>query len=152
MPVGTPRFLSPEQVLCREVSMRTDVYGTGTVLYELLTGRDPFFLVDDYLELLEAHLSATPPTPSSVAQQAIDPTLDAIVLRALAKSPELRFESARAFSDALGAAVALRRARAKEAVTLSASRRRRSLAVGLLVVLGSAALSAIIALLIGRAL
>ncbi len=152
MPLGTPRFLSPEQVLCREVSVQTDIYGTGTVLYELLTGRDPFFNVEGYLELLDAHVSAVPPTPSTVAQQSIDPALDAIVLRALAKAPELRFESAQAFSDALAAALTLRRVPSRPPRLEAAMPSRRTLAVGLFVVLGSALLSALIALLIGRAL
>jgi serine/threonine-protein kinase len=134
------------------VSVQTDIYGTGTVLYELLTGRDPFFNVEGYFELLEAHVSAAPPTPSSVAQQAIDPILDAIVLRALAKEPELRFESARTFSDALAAAVELRRASTYAPHVAVTPHARGSLAVGVFVVLGSAILSALIALLIGRAL
>jgi serine/threonine-protein kinase len=152
MPLGTPRFLSPEQVLCGEVSVQTDVYGTGTVLYELLTGRDPFFDVEGYFELLEAHVSAAPPTPSSVAQQAIEPTLDAIVLRALAKAPELRFESARAFSEALATALERRRAPSGLPRLGPARPSRRPLAVSVFVVLGSALLTALIALLIGRAL
>ena len=152
MPLGTPRFLAPEQVLCREVSVQTDIYGTGTVLYELLTGRDPFFNVEGYLELLDAHVSTAPTPPSAVAQQPLDPTLDAIVLRALAKAPALRFESAQAFSDALAAALELRRVPACPPHLGVASHARGSLAMGVFVVLGSAALSALIALLIGRAL
>jgi eukaryotic-like serine/threonine-protein kinase len=152
MPIGTPRFLSPEQVLCLEVSARTDIYGAGTVLYELLTGRDPFFHVDDYLELLEAHVSEAPPTPSAVARQPIDPTLDAIVLRALAKAPELRFQSARAFAEALDAAVAIPQAPVRSGRTRAAPRPRPSLVVSVLVVVGTALLAALIALLIGRAL
>lgn len=152
LPIGTPRFLSPEQVLCREVSTRTDIYGTGTVLFELLTGRDPFSHVDDYLELLEAHLSEAPPAPSTVAEQPIEPALDAIVLRALAKAPEQRFESARAFSDALASVAALRRAPVLAAPIPATRHSRRQLATGLLVFVGTATLTVLIALLLGRAL
>jgi serine/threonine-protein kinase len=152
MPLGTPRFLSPEQVLCREVTVQTDIYGTGTVLYELLTGRDPFFNVEGYLELLDAHVSTAPTPPSAVAQQPIDPGLDAIVLRALAKTPELRFESAQVFSDALAAALERCRVSTHPPHLAVAPHARGSLAVGVFVVLGSAILSALIALLIGRAL
>ncbi|MEP7127004.1 MAG: serine/threonine-protein kinase [Byssovorax sp.] len=150
MPLGTPRFLSPEQVLCQEASVRTDIYGTGIVLYELLTGRDPFFDVEGYLELLDAHVSLAPPTPSAVAPQPIDATLDAIILRALAKEPELRFQSARAFSEALAAAMP--RPLGGSRSPRAAPRPRLSLLVSVVVVLGSALLSALIALLVGRAL
>jgi serine/threonine-protein kinase len=148
VPIGTPRFLSPEQVQCGEVDARTDVYGAGVVLYELLTGRDPFFHIHGYAELLEAHVTEMPRPPSLVATQPIAPELDAIVMRALAKRPEDRHASAEAFSAALAHARPSRPARVPPLP--SGPRARFGLGGWLaLVVVG---FSALIALLIQRIL
>jgi eukaryotic-like serine/threonine-protein kinase len=106
-PVGTPRFLSPEQVLCKEISPRTDIYGAGLVLYELVTGCDPFaHRSDDYLALLEAHVSEPPRPPSEAAPQFIEPAISDVVLRSLEKRPTDRYATAAEFSDALSRALA----------------------------------------------
>lgn len=99
--VGTPRCLSPEQAYGGAVDARTDIYAVGILLYTLLAGRGPFDHVRSTLELLDAHATLAPPPPSSLAPQHIPATLDAIILRALAKRPEDRFMSAAAFSAAL---------------------------------------------------
>jgi serine/threonine-protein kinase len=165
IPLGTPRFLSPEQALCLAVDERTDVYGAGMVLYELLVGRDPFFHVDGYIELLQAHVSEEPFPPSCVASQPIEIALDDVVLRALAKRPEDRYATAADFSAALAHAVAVA-SRAAPPVLLPARETVRprpgapplapllvpTLRLGILVVLCSVVVSAVMALLISRAL
>ncbi len=103
--VGTPRFLSPEQVRCLDVDPRTDVYGAGMVLFELLAGRNPFYDVEDFVGLLQAHVSRVPAPPSALAGQPIPPAIDAAVLRALAKRPEDRYPTAADFAAALSRAL-----------------------------------------------
>lgn len=108
VPLGTLQFLSPEQVLCRPVDTRTDVYGAATVLYELLVGGSPFAHRTDILSLLEAHVSEPPRPPSEVAAQPIEPALDDVIVRALSKRPEDRYASAAAFSAALEHALTMK--------------------------------------------
>ena len=145
VPLGTPRFLSPEQVQCHDVDARTDVYGAGMVVYELLTGRDPFFHIRGYAELLEAHVSEVPRPPSLVGTQLIAPVMDAIVMTALAKRPEDRHASAEAFSTALAHAL-----RAQVAPAVAPPRFHVRLTGWL--ALAGAALGVIIVLLIQRIL
>jgi serine/threonine-protein kinase len=114
IPLGTPRFLSPEQALCLPVDERTDVYGAGMVLYELLVGRDPFFHVDGYIELLQAHVSQDPFPPSCLSPQALEGAVDDVVLGALAKRPDDRYATAAEFSAALGMLGCFRRNRAAD--------------------------------------
>jgi serine/threonine-protein kinase len=145
VPLGTPRFLSPEQVQCGDVDARTDVYGAGMVLYELLTGRDPFFHIRGYAELLEAHVTEMPRRPSLVATQPIAPVPDPIVMIALAKRPEDRHASAEAFAAAL--------AHALPALLASAAPSRFGADLtGWAALAGGAALAVIIGLLIQRIL
>jgi serine/threonine-protein kinase len=106
--VGTPQFLSPEQVLCHAVDVRTDVYGAAMVLYELIVGRSPFAHRTELLSLLEAHVSEPPRPPSEVAPQPVEPAIDDVVLRALSKRPEDRYASAAEFAAALDHALALK--------------------------------------------
>ncbi|WP_437571449.1 serine/threonine-protein kinase [Sorangium sp. So ce542] len=100
--VGTPRTASPEQARCRPVDARADVYAVGLLMYTLLVGHGPFAHLDDALEVLRAHVLEAPCPPSLRAAQAIPPALDRAVLRALAKRPEERFQSAEAFAAELG--------------------------------------------------
>lgn len=93
---GTPEYIAPEQAMGQKVDARADLYGVGVVLFEMLTGRLPFDAKDD-LGFLRAHIKEAPPKPSAVAADAgIAKAVDALVLRALAKEPEQRFEDARA--------------------------------------------------------
>jgi hypothetical protein len=97
--VGTLRNMAPEQTTGTEpATVRTDVYGLGTVLYELLTGRPCF--PDDTPDLLAA-VRTTAPDPPAVVNPRVDRTLSEICLRCLEKRPEHRFESAAALADAL---------------------------------------------------
>jgi eukaryotic-like serine/threonine-protein kinase len=90
--VGTAQYLSPEQARGAAVDQRSDIYSVGIVLYELLTGRLPF-TGDTPLEIAMKHLSEIPKPPSELRPE-IPADLDMVVLRALAKDPEDRYESA----------------------------------------------------------
>jgi serine/threonine-protein kinase len=105
MAIGTPRFLAPEQAMGRPVDARADLYAAGIVLYLLIAGRDPFFELHTFIDLLRAHVTAVPRPPSQVAPQPVSAALDAVVLKALAKSPDQRFSSAAAFAEALSSAL-----------------------------------------------
>ena len=97
--MGTARYLSPEQAQGQPVSPRSDLYSIGVMLYELLTGTVPFE-GDSVVAIALRHLSEPPRPPSSLVPS-ISPALDAIVLRALAKSPDERFADADEFLAAL---------------------------------------------------
>jgi serine/threonine-protein kinase len=90
--VGTAQYLSPEQAQGTEVDQRSDLYSLGIVLYELLTGKTPFE-GDTPVEIAMKHLSNAPRPPSKLRPD-IPPELDMVVLRALAKSPDDRYQSA----------------------------------------------------------
>ncbi len=90
--VGTAQYLSPEQARGTQVDQRSDVYSLGVVLYELLTGRVPF-TGDTPVEIAMKHLSSTPPLPSTLRPD-IPRDLDLIVMRALAKDPDERYQTA----------------------------------------------------------
>jgi eukaryotic-like serine/threonine-protein kinase len=90
--VGTAQYLSPEQARGGEVDPRSDLYSLGIVLYELLTGKTPFD-GDTPVEIAMKHLSNAPKPPSKLRPD-IPPELDMVVLRALAKNPDDRYQSA----------------------------------------------------------
>ncbi len=97
MVVGTPQYLSPEQALGRGVDARSDLYSVGIMLFQLVTGRLPFY-ADSALAIAYAHVQEEPVAPSSV-NRALPPALDALVARALKKNPNERFPSAVAMRD-----------------------------------------------------
>ena len=100
--LGTAAYFSPEQAKGEPVDARADVYSTGVVLYELLTGRPPF-RGDSPVAVAYQHVSETPVTPSQVNETA-PKAFDPVVLRALAKDPYQRFPDAASFRRALDAA------------------------------------------------
>jgi eukaryotic-like serine/threonine-protein kinase len=99
--VGTPGYLSPEQASGRPADARSDLYAVAVVLYKLITGRGPF---DEYGRgdrLIEAHVKALPRPPSWYANQRISAALDGVVLKALHKDPDRRFQTAAELAEAL---------------------------------------------------
>jgi eukaryotic-like serine/threonine-protein kinase len=90
--VGTAQYLSPEQARGAPVDPRSDLYSLGIVLYELLTGEVPF-TGDTPVEIAMKHLSAVPEPPSALRPE-VPHELDAVVMRALAKDPDQRYNSA----------------------------------------------------------
>jgi eukaryotic-like serine/threonine-protein kinase len=99
--VGTPSYMSPEQTMGHKVDERADVYATGVILFELLTGEKPF-KADSVFEVLRMHREVTPPTLSAVApNRTFSPELEDVVRRALAKDRAQRFTNAAAFLSAL---------------------------------------------------
>ncbi len=106
--VGTPRYVSPEQVRGKDVDQRADIYGAGLMLYMLIAGRGPFDDVNGRKDLFLAHLTDDPEPPSKFSEQPVPHEVDAAILRALQKSPDDRFQTAQAFEVAL-ASIASRR-------------------------------------------
>ncbi|MGW9157703.1 Stk1 family PASTA domain-containing Ser/Thr kinase [Microbacterium sp. NPDC055665] len=101
--IGTAAYFSPEQAKGEPVDARADLYSTGVVLYELLTGRQPF-RGESPVAVAYQHVSETPIPPTEVNEDAPG-ALDPIVLRALAKDPYQRYPDAAHFRAALDAAV-----------------------------------------------
>jgi serine/threonine protein kinase len=101
---GTPGYMSPEQAsgVNELVDARTDVYALGAILYHLLTGDHPHELTNDF-GAFARKLTIEEPRPPSSLRPGIDAELEAIVLHCVAREPENRYESARAFDDDLSA-------------------------------------------------
>ena len=97
--LGTASYLSPEQAQGQPVDARTDIYSLGTVLYEMLTGRPPF-TGDSPVAIAYKHVNE-PPVPPSQRNPDVPPSLDAVVMRALAKNPANRYQSAGEFAEDL---------------------------------------------------
>ncbi|MEU9973853.1 Stk1 family PASTA domain-containing Ser/Thr kinase [Streptomyces sp. NPDC051014] len=90
--IGTAQYLSPEQAKGEQVDARSDLYSTGCLLYELLTVRPPF-VGDSPVAVAYQHVREEPQSPS-VFDPEITPEMDAIVLKALVKDPNYRYQSA----------------------------------------------------------
>ncbi len=104
---GTPKYMAPEQYLGKPVDARTDVYSLGITIYEILTGGKPPFTTQDegssaarQRELKHLHINVRPPLPSSWRPE-IRSEIDAVLLRALEKDPNNRYDTVKAFYNAL---------------------------------------------------
>jgi hypothetical protein len=100
-PILTPGYASPEQVRGEQVTIATDIYSLGTVLYELLTGRAAHVLQNYSLAEIQREVCTRQPEKPSALADNLDPDLDNIVLMALRKEPERRYPSAAQFCDDL---------------------------------------------------
>jgi eukaryotic-like serine/threonine-protein kinase len=101
--MGTARYLAPEQVEGGSIDARADLYATGIVLYELMTGRPPF-QAQTNLAAATMRLTTEPPPPGAL-RSGIPRSLDAAVMRALARDPDHRYQSAEEMSQSLESAV-----------------------------------------------
>ncbi|MFB3828834.1 MAG: serine/threonine-protein kinase [Bryobacteraceae bacterium] len=105
---GSPYYMSPEQVVeLASADARSDIYSTGVVLYEIATGRRPFEAPSAFQVMCE-HRECLPVPPLEL-EPAVTPELNAVILKALAKAPEQRFQSAAEFAAALRDAMTVRR-------------------------------------------
>ena len=101
--LGTPAYMSPEQCMGRPSDHRADLFSAAVVFYELLAGQKPFTGGVDTLTYQICH--ADPLPPSQVAMLALPPSIDTLFAKALAKSPDARYQQARDFRMALGEAL-----------------------------------------------
>ncbi len=101
--VGTPEYMSPEQCKGEQVDGRADIYALGIMLYESLTGRTPF-IGDNYPAIAHSHIYETPPDPR-IFNRLIPPSVSDVILTALQKKPERRYQHASDIAKALERAV-----------------------------------------------
>jgi serine/threonine-protein kinase len=97
--VGTPEYMSPEQVRGEDATIRSDIYSLGTLLFEMVTGQPPFRGSASF-ELMRAQIEDAPPDPRALRPD-LDARVAAAILRALAKRPADRFATTRELQDVL---------------------------------------------------
>src|SRR5207245_781036 len=100
--VGTPQYMSPEQVASSKVDGRSDLYSAGIMFYELVVGQPPFTAseADGPFTLMAKHVQA-PPKPPSVFRPGLNPELEQVILKSLSKRPEDRYQSGHQFDEAM---------------------------------------------------
>ena len=133
--LGTPDYMAPEQVAGRRGDARTDVYSVGMLLFEMITGNLPFSAANPHA-LMRAKTNDDPKTPGYFVPN-IDPALEALIMRALARDPRERFETAAELLEALRdpAAAAARDPEATRARTRRIGLRRFAFPAGVVVLL-----------------
>lgn len=99
---GSPPYMSPEQCMGKPDDERSDLYSLGIVMYEMLTGRDPYHECLTIFELIQAHVNTPPPSfreknPFCL----VSPDVEAVIFKAIAKDPADRYQSANQLRDAL---------------------------------------------------
>jgi serine/threonine-protein kinase len=121
--VGTPAYMSPEQIQGQRIDRRTDIFSAGVILYQFLTGQKPF-TGEGAWTVAKKIIQEDPPMPSSI-NMALSPEFDRVVAKALAKDPDQRFATAREFSQALKRAAEGKPAIPEEEPTLVVPREPR---------------------------
>src|SRR5262249_47740222 len=114
--IGTPGFMAPEQAEGQldRIDQRTDIFGLGAMLYEVLTGQAPFTGGDTLAGVIKTHRAQAPP-PRAIWPQ-VPPALEAACLRALAKDPADRYQSAAELAQAVHTWQEVQRRQAEEAL------------------------------------
>jgi tetratricopeptide (TPR) repeat protein/predicted Ser/Thr protein kinase len=141
--VGTPGFMSPEQLHGRHIDARSDIFSLGVTLYECATGK-PAFEGETPIEVSIRVVTETPPAPSTL-NPAVPPALDAIITRAMAKDPADRYESARALhADLLELKRDLEGGVARPARLASATTKPRRRSVPYTALIAAGALTAVV--------
>ena len=103
--VGTPKYMSPEQAAGQPADARSDLYMLALIVYEMIAGRSPF-IADSHAEFLSKHINEMPPPLAQACPGVrVPPALEACLMRALAKGPHQRPQSADAFADELWSAL-----------------------------------------------
>lgn len=101
--IGTPEYMSPEQIKAKELDHRADVYSFGCVLYEMLAGNPPFGVQSENLtdfDIMSGHINTSPPSLSA-SNPDVTNQVEAVVMRALAKNPDYRFDGCQQMAKAL---------------------------------------------------
>jgi serine/threonine protein kinase len=98
--MGTPGYMSPEQARGTEADERSDLYGVGVILYHMVTGRKPF-IADSPIAVLRMHMDDAPTPPTQLLPRCCSPELERVILRAMAKEPGARWQTAGEFATAL---------------------------------------------------
>ena len=100
--VGTPQYMSPEQVASSKVDGRSDLYSAGIMFYELVVGQPPFTAseADGPFTLMAKHVQA-PPKPPSVHRPGLDMRLEEMIMKSLSKRPEDRFQTGEEFDTTM---------------------------------------------------
>jgi serine/threonine protein kinase len=100
--VGTPQYMSPEQVASSKVDGRSDLYSAGIMFYELVAGEAPFTAneSDGPFTLMAKHVQA-PPKPPSLHRPGLDMALEEAILKSISKRPEDRYQTGQEFDDAI---------------------------------------------------
>ena len=102
-PVGTPDYMSPEQVVGDDVDGRSDLYSLGVILYQMITGTTPF-QGETPMQIASQHLNIAPPSPQSLRPD-LPVRAEQVILRALAKRPSERYANVQAFAQAFRTAL-----------------------------------------------
>ena len=98
--LGTLDYMAPEQIIsARQVDHRADIYALGVMVYQLLTGKKPF-MSENPGQLLFSHLQQPPPDPRELCED-LPRSVAKAIMKAMAKKPEDRFQSAGEFAQAL---------------------------------------------------
>jgi len=98
VPLGTPDYMAPEQVMGSEIDARADLYSLGVILYQMVTGTVPF-KANMPMQVAMQHMQAPPPSPRALRRE-LPPAAEQVILRALAKRPNDRYNNVQEFASA----------------------------------------------------